>query len=587
MLETTPADESALHDEAIEFFLNESEYIKANTPGIRAYFTEDEIKQSIKNISKRLFANGLYSIVEDKSVTKARLLNSNWCWHIDSRKRVVCWLPLGDSSVYAEPTDVFPRIFLDKDKPTENNRPRQMLINAVSSEIDCLFKERNLDLTIDKRSFRDSFREKLFNHLFRRCSKLLRADGEILRWHFARKFHALLPPDVLKYALVLRGPGATALDATIIWQNLEEVRAVYQVAPSLLPIWLRWTKEKLIRSTRVSYYKHKKLQIKTWARIDSSRFQSNGVLETIKNVFEAPQIEGERLLPRAWRFMCGQTYVWGVPPARSSFLTIRAAIRWFNLISSLPIKPKYSVYKFLYSLADSWHWLTRIDIRFEEKFADNVALITAFVKMANRLKVKQLNEDLYRQFQHVLDWWFSVLPSLDANQRRASWDWFVRAQKHWHETREVREMTELQQYQWESKLQFYQEDGWAAFALTDALALYQEAVLMHHCVDEYAGNCYYGYSRIFHLVKLKDVGGKIIPPARTEDLGAFFRQNLFAEHATVELVPRRSMKKAWKLRQAETYCGAVASSEAQKFAQKLASNYVDENHRVSRPSRSK
>lgn len=582
---------------------------KSEVPAIRVYFNDDELKAAVSNISKRLFADGLYTFDsgEGGDTVSMRLLTAGWKWQADYKRKVFCQAPVVEKKKKAfEYREIFPRLFLrSNSRGFDGRTPAGLLETATWREAEQMCERKNVKGVYLSEHEGDYFLGKLSFYLQNRCRPLLKAEGKVLLWHFARRVHELIPPDVLRFALLLRGPnGADALDATIIWQNLAEVESVYRNAPALLPIWLSWTRNKIIGEKPGG----RRLQADRWARIDTKKIQGRGIIETMKNLFSSPyepfaasapedapksvagkrqvnalglEIEDprdERLQPRAWRFLCHKSYVWGRTVSdhcgnnRGEHKKALGIVRWFNIISSLTVEPKHSVYRFLLDQADGSRWMLPFRYLSAEEFAADVDFISAFVKMANEVKRADL-KSYETDFRRSLDWWMSEKPVLNSCQRRAGWKWIMKAQQDWHERLDRRKFDARRQTAWKSNIRFYQDKDRVAFALSDSLALYLEGRFMHHCVGDYAPDCARGDSRIFHLAKLNNAG-KVFSaseiPGDSENLMDFIKSGLFDEHSTLELF---IFNDNWHIRQIEGFCGAGVEAATKSFAGKILEEY--------------
>ncbi len=112
----------------------------------------------------------------------------------------------------------------------------------------------------------------------------------------------------------------------------------------------------------------------------------------------------------------------------------------------------------------------------------------------------------------VWDWISREFVCLDANQQRASWDWFMMKQAEWHRDFQERLRIQRERYdaerkareaarkhKWESLIEPFERNGYTVTPLLTTEELTEEGKEMHHCVAGYSASCEDGLSRIFSI----------------------------------------------------------------------------------------
>jgi hypothetical protein len=97
----------------------------------------------------------------------------------------------------------------------------------------------------------------------------------------------------------------------------------------------------------------------------------------------------------------------------------------------------------------------------------------------------------------VMDWVWSEMPCMDANQRRAGWPWALKAARLFEEWGGL--TARCSAHRWSSPLARYERDGRVAVALDSAIDLREEGRALRHCIASYAGECAAGECLVYSV----------------------------------------------------------------------------------------
>jgi hypothetical protein len=98
---------------------------------------------------------------------------------------------------------------------------------------------------------------------------------------------------------------------------------------------------------------------------------------------------------------------------------------------------------------------------------------------------------------NVLGWLDACQPTLDRNQLRAPWVWYVERARQW--TENVYSSHTLSGFTWRSALGPMTIGPWTVWPLTNAWEVRMEAMRQRHCCDAYIDDCLSGRKRLFSV----------------------------------------------------------------------------------------
>jgi len=399
------------------------------------------------------------------------------------------------------------------------------------------------------------------------CCSVYRADKKKLTGIFGGVLWTHLDREIGCLCMKAFGLGASSLDYTLVWNNLEAVKECMEKAPALLPLWrdqalIRLAQQADIQNNDYDYLDRPGF---TPDQLDYPTKCTNFVFgDIIKNMKELLQSRNSHktrgkssLTPAGWK------YLLKLKPLMVNRIRRHASDfgEVINFLAEIGEIPRYTVIKRM--LGDIQH----------QKRTEN---LRAVVRAAFRAtaKSKQVRKFYDEQFQLVWDWFRRSNEDgdgdsqhreviLDSNQRKAPWEWFMRQQADWHERIQVeqaeRRKKEAGKYSWSSLVPETSFHGYMVVPLVNGMDLYQEGKDLHHCVAAYARNCQDEICRVFSIRKLD--GEKV---------------------ATLEIRPRTTnnfgldpnyLDYSWVVNQVRGHCNGAVEDEVKVVAEEVAKAY--------------
>lgn len=356
-----------------------------------------------------------------------------------------------------------------------------------------------------------------------------RGDKKKLSRRFGAVLWANMDREIGSLCMKLYGLSAGSLDYTIVANNKKEVEDTLEKAPGILPVWRdivvreMWRKSDQRRKERMrdrdecdfddllGSFKEKRDEIEPSAFYISEIFKYTEVDNyQFPNIVQKVRdtLMGMGLTNAGWRFLIK------LKPIYTSKLMFgndleKEFVPLINWLAEIGYVPRFTTIKPFMQ-----------NIRHHAKTPSLTAMVRAGLKEAQKTKgVKNFFEN---QFMLVLDWMTNSAEqrrgydepvegefymrinrqvTLDANQKKASWAWFMRQQQAWHQIAAQRAKANVKQEVWESRLGEVEVRGYQVVPLTTAHDLIDEGKDMHHCVGSYTRNCLEGRSRIFSIRK--------------------------------------------------------------------------------------
>lgn len=396
------------------------------------------------------------------------------------------------------------------------------------------------------------------------ATQVYHADKNKLASIFGNLLWKHLDKDAIKLTIKCFGFGSSSMDYNLVINNREEVIDTLEKAPSILPIWRDLAAYNIISSSKSNdfeVWQHFDTisSALTWLspKFDPRTAKSFVFADIIKSV--KTKLDGMGLTSAGWRFLLKMTPRMVQAVKRSVGMFNKGFVNHLNWFAKIGVMPRETLLKPL---------LNNAIVGFPEDFT--YVIRSAFIKASKmRTGIKSFFQS---QIQPVIDWFrnagdrhetssniFGKVPAryvscvkLDSNQRKAGWDWFIRQQREWHETLNLRERQKLKDKTkhefWDSLLEEIIIDNYKIVSIVDSYSLIDEGKDMHHCVATYADRCLKGLSRIFSVRDLND--NKL---------------------ATLELT--NSNDKEWVVNQCRGLSNQNVSKELELICKKVAEKY--------------
>jgi hypothetical protein len=396
-----------------------------------------------------------------------------------------------------------------------------------------------------------------------------------------------LDKEIASLALRSFGFSAGSLDYSIVANNKEEIVDTLNKSPGILPVWRNLILIDMYQNRKETDAPRKKNRnfshlfngedgfleemplnhpAAILSRFNYPKLVTNYIFpDIIKTVKE--NLEKLGLTSVGWRYLSKMK-----PRAVSLFLhsdSVKSFVKMINWFAAIGVFPRYSLIKPL---------LNSLSCQDTNRTEDLTALMRAAFTYANKMRsgVRNFYAD---QLSLVIDWFsrsgerhkhvvasdfirdhdlrgfygnrdpygYGNQVQLDHNQRKASWDWFMRQQVAWHREQIEREKAKIKNQSWESAISELVVKVYKIVPLTSAYELIEEGKDMHHCVGSYAQNCMDGESRIFSIRDMKD-----------------------KKIATLEL---RYHREKWAVGQCRSSCNKKVSKEVESVAEIIAKKY--------------
>lgn len=263
--------------------------------------------------------------------------------------------------------------------------------------------------------------------------------------------------DIAKTAMKISGIHASSFDYTLVWNNKKEIDETLEKAPSILPIWKEITLLNIYKFANPlehcsvnSYYVNSHFNYSEKV----SNFYSPNIIKTTKSY-----LENKGLTNAGWKFLLKLPAVSVMRMLCCCGLEfIAKALNWFAYIG---VVPRHCLIKRImiavnhYERSENMSCLLRVALKKAEKmrgvsnFFDNeLSLVLDWFKHSGERQRTLVQSS----FTNGVNNCFTNQFSLDHNQRKADWSWFVRQQRVWHE--EIHRRREMKnktiQLQWES-----------------------------------------------------------------------------------------------------------------------------------------
>lgn len=382
---------------------------RTELPRVKDYFSPERIKEARRAVRQKLFETELLTVTASDAQKTFCLLDLSHEWVIDSDKRIVLHAPRNRRDYSTLPAS-FPKIFISKTAAKYAGQSPQDAVNLlIAGEVERMLAESGATDSLDSFELED-FKTRLSFHLTLACRGFFQKNGAVLLWKFARAVHSAVPAAVCRFALLLRGPHADALDATIIWQNLEEISEIYESSPAVLPIFVGAMRQQITEnfSGKLGAAACQRVH---WLRLDARALSSGGILKTVKDSWFGGEVH-----PAAWTWLASRKYLWG----QSLFHKCRDAkiqVAWLNLMGDLQVQPKLTVYR---ALLPVFVAMMTEDCFAPARLSLDTALFASFIEYANGKHRSQLGE-CANELQSAIKWWSSAS---EESRRDRKWNWF-------------------------------------------------------------------------------------------------------------------------------------------------------------------
>lgn len=434
------------------------------------------------------------------------------------------------------------------------------------------------------------------------CRSIYRGDKQQLTRRFGAVLWDNIDREVGKLCMKMVGLSAGSLDYTLVANNKEEVIDTLEKAPGILPVWRElaildlWHKSKQ-GQTHFASWNDSSVSLCQLADGDGpeppiSAFHAAEIFRYNEEVtdFRTPNIlkSVKEHLTRKGLTNAGWRYLIKLKPSYTYRLMFgneldKEVIPTLNWLAAIGVVPRFSIIKPLMR-----------NLRLAAKTPSLTAMMRVGLREAE--KVKGVKNFYDHQFMHVLDWMTrggaggeleeecfrrvrggvnQTNVVLDANQKKASWAWFMRQQQAWHNITAERQKAKVAQQTWESALPTLELRGYEVVPLNSSHDLLDEGREMHHCVGSYANNCLTGRSRIFSIRKegVKIATLEIVLTKRFDQENVGFVPGDYEEKllATAMMVPS-SVK--WEVNQVRGHCNAEVAEPVKNLAKEIAKRYT-------------
>ena len=351
--------------------------------------------------------------------------------------------------------------------------------------------------------------------------KKAHADLVRILMHYVWK---TLDAETLNIAINISGYGANSFDFSLIGTNLEEVRGIYKRTPGVLPVWIA----KKYREFNADRNADNLLVMKQDLEIylpSSGTIRFSYKTDSIVNEAKKDLADMTADSNKVWKYICKLKPRWSRTLATKGSIDVKGRV--YNDLADISDLPKYTVLRdFLMHNYDLYGYAHLLN----DDVNRNTRL--AFLRAAFKESLKKPAKTFWNnEASLVWDWLSRERIVLDANQQRASWQWFMRMQQTWHN--ELNERLRIQRerreaeiaakeaarkHKWDSLIESFEKDGYAVTPLLTTESLMEEGKEMHHCVATYSESCEDGISRIFSI-KQGDNRLSTLEIIRDSDLG--------------------------------------------------------------------
>ncbi len=380
--------------------------------------------------------------------------------------------------------------------------------------------------------------EKVFNralsHWSYRTVGGMFGNSRIATYTLAARLKTFLDPEVRAWAFRAVGHEAGSKDYSTLYACRSVVEQIEAEAPNLLPLWYALADE-------------------GWTRSESEEVL--GLQDPSKIVGDLKSMLREKGLSNAgWRYVSRLPYNWVRTFARRSTLDHgpESSMEVLNRLAAIKEPLRYTAFQFV--IAENTLGLDQCSL-FRPFFGEPkhkdpetyLAFSRALAREGQRRK-RGIKALVKNEAALVLDWLRLENVVLDANQRKAGWDFLMRQQQQWHEEVIARNTMHQEFKQWESLVPEFECHKYTVVPLTDSVQLFEEGKLMHHCVGAYGDGCAEGQSRIFSI-RLKGIRA-----------------------VTLELV-LDAQRNSWCVAQVRAHCNGAGPKAVKKVAEEVRKQY--------------
>jgi hypothetical protein len=364
----------------------------------------------------------------------------------------------------------------------------------------------------------------------------------VLKKILGGKLWQRLDREICSLCLKIGGSKATSLDYTIIWNNLEEVKDTYLKAPGILPVWLSLTKRSLASINMQGNEYGNEFHIAGAGVSAKSSYKFPNIIATTKRWLEGqnigPKIRRHPVVPitpRAWKYLTklNPNFTRKISSVNTKIATFTNTL---DILAEIGNVPRMTILSEISSFIIEWSLIN------DKK---RLAVARSIIKHTEKMTgIKHFWEN---EASLVLDMIsHDETFSLDSNQMKAPWSWYMRKQAEWHARIQLTKRNSLKNETWESLVAMFEHKGYTVMPLLSTLDLYDEGKSMKHCVLSYGSHCKDNMSRIFSIRK------------KNETL------------ATVEVGQEYGF---WSMYQIKGKCNAVVDPKLKKIATLIADKY--------------
>ncbi len=271
-----------------------------------------------------------------------------------------------------------------------------------------------------------------------------------------------LPCAITTWLVRMRFPWLTFFDVMQLWKHFEEASSIADDNIKLLPVWL-WSGEDLVAPWEWDEY---------WKPGTSDPFAVRSLCERLRDL---------GVPPRIWRMLCrfgprllpvSVSSLWPTSRLLASLRYLRLlAVDGFN-------EPPSQIEK-----RALWDLGSLADYRGEFTRTRTPALLRAAVRHVRQQHVAGKTVEVFGMIDAISELCSSPI-TVDANQGRAGWNWWLRQYRLRKALRD-----EVLRRPWPFLVGAFKAGPYTVVPLCDQLALHEEGDRMHNCLSAYADMC--------------------------------------------------------------------------------------------------
>jgi hypothetical protein len=287
-------------------------------------------------------------------------------------------------------------------------------------------------------------------------------------------FKTMIDKEAFKMSCKFTGRDSSLLYYNYVVSNIEEIRKLEKITPSIIAMWLAW--------------KNSEIHL-------SDKFCCFYAYNIVKEVQDLLIVSFSK---KYWKLFCKMSITCAYSFAKkvfpqgntnedsNSFMWNRTFLN--TMIESKSI-PRPHVFKHLL--------LNYTDYLFPE---DKLSVFLRAVFIESNKRRRGLKLFWNNEVSLVKDW-VSAINYVDYTeaQYKSPWSWWMRKQEEWHEAIRLNPKLRVGFTEWDTLVTEFKHESYIIKPLNNSHLLYDEGKIMHHCVGGYSNQCVLGRSRIFSI----------------------------------------------------------------------------------------